>query len=88
MTADEAARAAQDAVRAEQARREHEVDKDRRHQLDLLAMQNDVNKAALAAQATLGASVSTIAAARQCVHGHPARPEDHFCAACGAALPG
>ncbi|OON63326.1 hypothetical protein B0920_08010 [Massilia sp. KIM] len=88
MTADEAARAAQDAVRAEQARREHEVDKDRRHQLDLLAMQNDVNKTALASQATLGAGLAASAAARQCVHGHPARPEDRFCAACGAALPG
>jgi hypothetical protein len=39
---------AQEALEQERARREREVDKDRRHQLDLLALQNDVNKAALA----------------------------------------
>lgn len=71
-------------VAAEQARRELEVDKDRRHQLDLLAMQNDVNKAALTSQAALAAG---IAGARQCVHGHPAGRDDRFCAACGATLP-
>jgi hypothetical protein len=71
-------------VAAEQARRELEVDKDRRHQLDLLAMQNDVNKSALTSQATLAAG---IAGARQCVHGHPAGRDDRFCAACGATLP-
>ena len=69
-------------VREEQTRREHEVDKDRRHQLDLMERQNDVNKAALAAQA----SVAQGAPARQCVHGHPAAPEDRFCAACGSPL--
>lgn len=67
-------------VRSEQERREREVDKDRRHQLDLLALQNDVNKAALAAQAG-------VAAPRQCAHGHPARREDRYCSACGAQLP-
>ena len=73
---------------AEQARRELEVDKDRRHQLDLLAMQNDVNKSALTSQAALaGNLVATAAAARQCVHGHPVKPEDRFCAACGSTLP-
>lgn len=71
-------------VAAEQARREREVDKDRRHQLDLLAMQNDVNKSALTSQAAL---VGGIATARQCFHGHPAQPEDRFCAACGSTLP-
>jgi len=71
-------------VAAEQARREQEVDKDRRHQLDLLAMQNDVNKAALTSQAALATG---IAGARQCVHGHPAGRDDRFCAACGATLP-
>jgi hypothetical protein len=76
----EAARAAAQLVRDEQARRELEVDKDRRHQLDLLTMQNDVNKAALSAQAT-------VAGARQCAHGHPVGPQDRFCAACGGALP-
>lgn len=79
----EAARAAAALVREEQARREHEVDKDRRHQLDLLALQNDVNKTALNSQAALAAGV---AGARQCANGHPARPEDRFCAACGGAL--
>ncbi|WP_020653219.1 hypothetical protein [Massilia niastensis] len=82
---DEAARAALALVREEQARRELEVDKDRRHQLDLLALQNDVNKAALSSQAQLGAG---IAAARQCIHGHQARQDDRYCASCGAALPG
>ncbi|MEH6438229.1 hypothetical protein [Massilia sp. DD77] len=77
---------AQALVREEQARREAEVDKDRRHQLDLLALQNDVNKAALASQAGLGAAIAQ-AGGRQCVHGHPARSEDRFCPSCGAALP-
>jgi len=74
----EAARAAAQLVRDEQARREHEVDKDRRHQLDLLAVQNDVNKAALHAQAS-------VAGARQCVHGHPVKPGERVCAACAGA---
>ena len=79
----DAARIAREQAERELARRDAEVDKDRRHQLDLLAMQNDVNKAALASGAQLAAGV---AAARQCVHGHPARIEDKFCAACGGAL--
>ena len=70
-------------VVAEQARRELEVDKDRRHQLDLLAMQNDVNKSALTSQAALAAG---IVGARLCANGHPAKPGDRFCAACGATL--
>jgi len=75
-------------VAAEQARRELEVDKDRRHQLDLLAMQNDVNKAALTSQAALASGmVANAAVVRQCVHGHPAGRDDRFCAACGATLP-
>jgi hypothetical protein len=65
-------------VRDEQARREHEVDKDRRHQLDLLTLQNDVNKAALHAQAG-------VAGARQCVHGHALQRDDRVCGACGGA---
>lgn len=71
----EAARAAAQLVRDEQGRREHEVDKDRRHQLDLLTLQNDVNKAALHAQA----------GARQCVRGHTLQRDDRMCAACGGA---
>ena len=74
----EAARAAAQLVRDEQARREHEVDKDRRHQLDLLTLQNGVNKAALDAQAR-------VAGARQCVHGHALQRDDRVCAACGGA---
>ena len=65
-------------MRAEQERREREVDKDRRHQLDLLALQNDVNKAALAAQSV---------AVRYCAHGHAVRAGEPVCATCGAALP-
>ncbi|WP_343027349.1 hypothetical protein [Massilia sp. MP_M2] len=74
----EAARAAAQLVRDEQARREHEVDKDRRHQLDLLTLQNDVNKAALQAQAG-------VAGARQCVRGHALQRDDRVCATCGGA---
>jgi len=74
----EAARAAAQLVRDEQARREHEVDKDRRHQLDLLTLQNDVNKAALHAQAG-------VAGACQCVRGHALQRDDRVCAACGGA---
>ena len=74
----EAALAAAQLVRDEQARREAEVDKDRRHQLDLLRLQNDVNKAALHAQAG-------VAGARQCVHGHALQRDDRVCAACGGA---
>jgi hypothetical protein len=65
---------AQQLVREEQARREVEVDKDRRHQVALLATQ---------AQAMVGVA----AAVRQCANGHPARAEDRFCASCGASLP-
>ena len=69
-------------VREEQARREREVDKDRRHQLDLMERQNDVNQAALTSQA----AASQGAPARQCVHGHRAAPQDRICAACGSPL--
>lgn len=73
---------AADLVREEQARREREVDKDRRHQLDLMERQNDVNQAALTSQA----AASQGAPARQCVHGHRAAPQDRICAACGSPL--
>ena len=84
MSAMDAARLAQEALERERVRREIEVDKDRRHQLDLLALQNDVNKAALGAQAQVAAVITT--AARACIHGHPVRGEDRFCGACGAPL--
>jgi hypothetical protein len=87
VTPQEAARLLREGLEQESARREREVDKDRRHQLDLLTMQNDVNKEALASQARLGAG---LAAARQpaaaCAHA-ASRPGDRFCADCGAALP-
>jgi len=91
VTPAEAARTAQQQVEREQARRDAEVDKDRRHQLDLLNLQNDVNKAALKSQAALGAGVAQ-GGARQpqapavCPNGHPVGPNDHFCARCGAAI--
>jgi hypothetical protein len=81
----DAARLAQEAIERERVRREVEVDKDRRHQLDLLALQNDVNKAALKAQAHAAAGAAANRE-RACVHGHPARDEDRFCGACGAPL--
>jgi hypothetical protein len=81
----DAARLAQEALERERVRREVEVDKDRRHQLDLLALQNDVNKAALNAQAQVAAAAAAHRE-RACVHGHPARVEDRFCGACGAPL--
>jgi len=84
LSAMDAARLAQEALERERVRREIEVDKDRRHQLDLLALQNDVNKAALGAQAQVGAAVAT--AARTCIHGHPVRLDARFCGACGAPL--
>ncbi len=58
-------------VAREQARRDGEVDKDRRHQVALLA-----------AQANAVAGV----AAPQCRHGHAMRDGDRFCGTCGAPL--
>ncbi len=86
----EAAQLVQQQLEREQARRDAEVDKDRRHQLDLLTLQNDVNKAALAKQAELGAGVAharAAPAARTCPNGHRASANDKFCAECGAAIP-
>lgn len=83
LSALDAASLAQDAVRQEQARRDAEVDKDRQHQVDLLTLQNDVNKAALHAQAQVAGAVANT---RRCANGHPAREGDRFCASCGANL--
>ena len=96
-TPGEAVRLAQIQVEREQSRRDAEVDKDRRHQLDLLNLQNDVNKAALSTQSQLGIGVAggaagAAGAARQapspraCPNGHRAGPDDKFCAQCGAAI--
>ena len=64
------------------------MDKDRRHQVDLLTLQNEVNAAALGAQAGVAASIgaASMGANVRCAQGHPARAGDRFCASCGAAL--
>ena len=82
VTPQEAQRMALEAMRAERANRDAEVDKDRRHQLDLLTIQNDVNKTALTSQAQLAAGL-----VRRCAHGHPALAHEHTCGVCGAPLP-
>jgi hypothetical protein len=91
VTPQEATRMADERQGGDAARRDLEVDKDRRHQLDLLTLQNDVNKAALASQSQLGVGVAALAssqapAPRQCANGHAARAADRFCAQCGAAV--
>ena len=137
VTPAEAAHKADERMQRERALRDAEVDKDRRHQLDLLALQNDVNKAALAMQSALGTGVAQAGAhmnvqvrydhaaghaashavshtvaplvpatapaavpvtapeaapaaaparERACPNGHPAGPNDKFCAECGAAI--
>jgi hypothetical protein len=82
VTPQEAQRMALEAMREERANRDAEVDKDRRHQLDLLRIQNDVNKTALTSQAQLAAGLI-----RRCAHGHPALAHEHTCGVCGAPLP-
>ena len=93
VTPGQAAQQAQQQLEREQARRDAEVDKDRRHQLDLLGLQNDVNRAALARQAELGVGLAQAGgqmrsqpASRACPNGHRANPNDRFCAECGAAI--
>jgi uncharacterized protein (UPF0147 family) len=49
----------------ERARRDAQEERERRHQLELLALQNDVNKTALASQAQLGAGVAGRAGRRR-----------------------
>ena len=83
VTPQEAQRAALDAVNAERQHRDAEVDKDRRHQLDLLTIQNDVNKTALHSQAQLAAGLI-----RRCAHGHPALAHETSCGVCGAPVQG
>jgi hypothetical protein len=81
-------RLAQEQVEHERVRRDAQEERERRHQLELLALQNDVNKTALASQAQLGAGVAgaLAAAVKSCAH-VSAHHGDRFCAACGAALP-
>jgi hypothetical protein len=79
-------------VDQERARRDAQQERERRHQLELLALQNDVNKTALASQAQLGAAVAAplagalAGAVAACAHAG-ARHGDRFCGSCGAALP-
>jgi len=85
-------RLAQEQVEAERGRRDAQQERERRHQLELLALQNDVNKTALVAQARLGAGVAGAVAAnfagtpKACAHAE-AHHGDRYCATCGAALP-
>ncbi|WP_332876350.1 SPFH domain-containing protein [Massilia sp. S19_KUP03_FR1] len=81
VTPQEAQRMAQEAMREAGARRDAEVDKDRRHQFDLLTIQNDVNKTALTSQAQLAAGL-----VRRCAHGHPGLAHEQVCGVCGAPL--
>ena len=86
----DAARLADERVQQDRTRRELEIDKDRRHQVDLMKLQNDVNKAALSTQSQLGVGVAQVRGAmpavRTCPNGHMAGPADRFCAQCGAPL--
>ncbi|WP_371764048.1 hypothetical protein [Massilia sp.] len=76
-------RLADEQVERERARRNDELERERRHQLELLALQNDVNKTALATQAQLGGA---LVAGAICRHAG-AQPGDRFCGTCGAPLP-
>ncbi|SDF63074.1 MULTISPECIES: hypothetical protein [unclassified Duganella] len=72
----EAARMAYERVLEERAHRDAELDKDRRHQVDLI----NVAKAAAPA---------TVVVQHRCANGHPVPPgreHDKFCAECGAPL--
>ncbi|MCS0614825.1 hypothetical protein NX783_18970 [Massilia kyonggiensis] len=76
-------RLADEQVERERARRDAELERERRHQLELLALQNDVNKTALATQAQLGGA---LIAGSACRHAG-AQAGDRFCGTCGAPLP-
>jgi hypothetical protein len=74
---------ADERIERERARRDADLERERRHQLELLALQNDVNKTALATQAQLGAA---LVAGAVCRHAG-AQAGDRFCGTCGAPLP-
>ncbi|MGV7207384.1 hypothetical protein ACLB1G_05980 [Oxalobacteraceae bacterium A2-2] len=97
MTPAEAERLAHERVQAERAHRDTELDKDRRHQLDLLNLQNTASANALGTQSQLGVGVAQAMGPapqvapqpRRCANGHPAPaglPSAKFCAECGAPL--
>jgi hypothetical protein len=89
VTPAEAARLAQERVLEERAHRDAEMDKDRRHQLDLLNVQNSASASALTTQSQLGvgvaqagapvhhhhvpAAASAPAPVTYCANGHPTR---------------
>jgi len=89
----DAMRLAQEGVAQERAYLEAQAERERRQQLDLIALQNAAHSHGLSAQAQLGVAVAQAVAggapARCCSNGHALRaghPEDKFCAACGVAL--
>lgn len=97
----DAIRMAHERVLEERAHMDAQADKDRRHQLELIRLQNEAHNHALSAQAQLGVGVARAGAPVQqheqrhparpacCPNGHPLRaghPDDKFCAECGAAL--
>jgi hypothetical protein len=87
----DALRMADEREERERERREREVDKDRQHQLNLINLQNDVNKAALASQSALGIGLAhgrdpVAPALATCPNGHPVKPGERFCSRCGAAV--
>jgi len=98
VTPAEAAQLAHARVLEERAHRDAEMDKDRRHQLDLLNVQNTASASALTTQSQLGIGVAQAGAGtpapapapvRYCANGHPTRaghPLDKFCAQCGVPL--
>lgn len=90
---EQAMRMAQDGVAQERAWLEAQAERERRQQLDLIALQNVAHSHGLSAQAQLGVAVAQAVAGtvpvRSCSNGHALRaghPEDKFCAACGVAL--
>jgi hypothetical protein len=99
VTPAEAAKLAHERVLEERSHRDAELDKDRRHQLDLLNLQNAASANALTSQSQLGVGVAQAGAPvhhhhepeapRYCRNGHPTRaghPLDKFCAQCGVPL--
>jgi hypothetical protein len=92
----DAARMAYERVLEERAHRDAELDKDRRHQVDLLNIQNTASASALTTQSQLGIGVAQAGAPAaampvvlRCANGHvvpPGRERDKFCAECGAPI--
>jgi hypothetical protein len=99
ITPAEAAKLAYERVVEERAHRDAELDKDRRHQVDLLNIQNTASASALTTQSQLGVGVAQAgapvhhhhasAAVHRCANGHvvpSGREHDKFCAECGAPV--